>query len=282
MAGRSDWEELGSGVFVRRYQFFNQDIGLVIGDDAALVVDTRSSHRQGREIQDDIRRLTPRPWLVVNTHHHFDHTFGNAVFTPAPIWGHERCVTALERWGERSKQDVAREMPDLAEEIAEVRIVAPTRTFDRSATVDLGGRSVELRHLGRAHTDNDIVVIVPDAGVVFAGDLVEEGGPPYFGDSYPLEWPATDVALLGLAKGPVVPGHGAIVDAAFVRDQLGQIEAGVAAARRAHDEGWPIESAVRDVPFPEPAAQDLLRRAFDQLGGEASASADGRSNPGRE
>src|SRR5439155_3629170 len=134
------------------------------------------------------------------------------------------------------------------QEIAEVRIVAPTRTFDRSATVDLGGRSVELRHLGRAHTDNDIVVIVPDAGVVFAGDLVEEGGPPYFGDSYPLEWPATDEALLGLVGGPVVPGHGAVVDAAFVRNQLEQIEAGVA-ARRAHQEGSPIEAAMKDVPF---------------------------------
>src|SRR4030042_1829872 len=69
------------------------------------------------------------------------------------------------------------------------------------------------------HTTNDIVVVVPDAGVLFAGDLIEESSPPYFQDSYPLEWPDTVVALLEMAQGPVVPGHGAVVDRAFVAAQ---------------------------------------------------------------
>src|SRR4030042_881544 len=69
------------------------------------------------------------------------------------------------------------------------------------------------------HTTNDIVVVVPDAGVLFAGDLIEESSPPYFQDSYPLEWPDTVVALLEMAQGPVVPGHGSVVDRAFVAAQ---------------------------------------------------------------
>ena len=260
------WEELGAGVFVRRYPFFNQDIGLVVGSDAALVVDTRSSHRQGKEIQEDVRRLTRAPLVVLNTHHHFDHTFGNAVFRPAEIWGHERCVEAMQRWSERARSELSREMPEMAEELREVEVAPPTRTFDQRATIHLGDRSVDVRHLGRAHTDNDVVAIVPEAGVIFAGDLVEEGAPPYFGDAFPLDWPETDRKLLGLATGPVVPGHGVVVDAAFVSTQLEEIAAGAEVARRAHAEGRTVEQAAGEVPYPEPFASDLLRRAFEQLG----------------
>ena len=90
--------------------------------------------------------------------------------------------------------------------------------------LDVGGRAVSLRHLGRGHTGADLVVAVDD--VVFAGDLVEEGAPPAMDDAFPLEWAATLTALLGLVRGPVVPGHGAVVDAAFVaaqRDELARL-----------------------------------------------------------
>jgi glyoxylase-like metal-dependent hydrolase (beta-lactamase superfamily II) len=83
---------------------------------------------------------------------------------------------------------------------------------------------VSLRHLGRGHTGADLVVAVDD--VLFAGDLVEEGAPPAMEDSFPLEWPDTVTALLELVRGPVVPGHGAVVDAAFVtaqRDELARL-----------------------------------------------------------
>ncbi len=91
-----DWVELGDRVFARRYAFFDQNIGVVLGDDAALVIDTRSTHVQAREILADLRRLTPSPvTVVVDTHGHFDHAYGNHVFRPAPIWGHEGCVAFM-------------------------------------------------------------------------------------------------------------------------------------------------------------------------------------------
>ncbi len=100
----------------------------------------------------------------------------------------------------------------------ETGIVAPNRTFPPPAQhLDISGRAVDLRFLGRGHTDNDIVITVDD--VLFAGDLVEEGGPPLFGDAYPAEWPATVAAIETLIRGPVVPGHGDVVDAAFVAAQ---------------------------------------------------------------
>jgi glyoxylase-like metal-dependent hydrolase (beta-lactamase superfamily II) len=88
----------------------------------------------------------------------------------------------------------------------------------------LGGRSVELRHPGRAHTDGDLAVLVPDARVAFLGDLVTSDGPPGLRDSYPLEWPDALAALLGDLTGTVVPGHGPVVDRAGVEVLLANLQ----------------------------------------------------------
>ncbi|OMQ14135.1 MBL fold metallo-hydrolase, partial [Modestobacter sp. VKM Ac-2676] len=104
-----------------------------------------------------------------------------------------------------------------AELVATAPLDPPDHLVDGSAVLDVGGRPVTLAHLGRGHTDGDLVVAVDD--VVFAGDLVEEGAPPAMEDAFPLEWPGTLTALLDLVRGPVVPGHGAVVDAGFVRAQ---------------------------------------------------------------
>src|SRR5439155_572095 len=80
--------------------------------------------------------------------------------------------------------------------VREVVIDPPERTFEERATIEVGDRVVELSYHGRAHTDGDIAIVIPDADVLFAGDLLEEGAPPSFGDSFPLEWPATVEQLL--------------------------------------------------------------------------------------
>ncbi|MFC6896832.1 MBL fold metallo-hydrolase [Nonomuraea dietziae] len=123
----------------------------------------------------------------------------------------------------------------------------------------MGGRPVHLRYFGRGHTDNDIVVHVPDAGVIFAGDLVEEGAPPAFDDGYPLDWPGTLTAMLADLPEPViVPGHGAVVDRAFVTAQLGELATTADLARRAHVEG--LRDLISQIPYPQ-----ALERAFLQL-----------------
>src|SRR4029078_10664958 len=103
------WGEIGDRVFVRRYAFYDQNIGVVLGDREALVIDTRSTHEQAREILADLRELTRAPVTgVVDTHGHFDHAYGNRVFRPATIWGHDGCVTFMERTGEQRRGAVAR------------------------------------------------------------------------------------------------------------------------------------------------------------------------------
>ena len=133
--------------------------------------------------------------VVVNTHGHYDHVFGNQVFRPAVIWGHERCGPFMA--GKGTALAVA-ENPDLAEQLASIELDPPDRTFSDTATIDLDGRPIELAFLGRGHTDHDVVVRIPDADVLAAGDLLENGAPPWFGDGFPMDWPATAERLLGL------------------------------------------------------------------------------------
>ena len=271
MAGPYDWIEHGDGVFSKRYESLDLNVGAVVCGDGVLVVDTRAHHGQARDLLADLRRVTSHPvrW-VVNTHHHWDHTFGNAVLRPAPIWGHERCALALRLRGERMRREVKEWAPAYAALFDEVVITPPDHTFDQAATLTLAGRAVELRYLGRGHTDNDIVAAVPDAGVLFAGDLVEESGPPAFHDAFPLEWPDTTSALLALASGPVVPGHGAVVDRAFVAAQQRDLAEVARLALQRHAAGMTAaQAAAAGGPYPAEVLETAFSRVWPglELGG---------------
>lgn len=267
------WVEIGDRVFVRRYAFYDQNIGAVLGRGEALVIDTRSTYGQARELLADLRSLTTDPvTVVVDTHGHFDHAFGNAVFRPATIWGHERCVTFMERTGEARKPTIETNTPDLAGQLDEIVIDPPDRTFDSTATAEVGGREVELRYLGRGHTDHDIVISVPGAGVLFAGDLLENGAVPWYGDGYPLDWPATAAAVTDLVGGGVVvPGHGDHAGRDFAIGQTAAIARVADLAQRIHAGDMTLDDAVAAHPFPEHPPEDARRplsRALAQLRGE--------------
>jgi glyoxylase-like metal-dependent hydrolase (beta-lactamase superfamily II) len=265
------WQEIGDRVFVRRYAFYDQNIGVVVGDGGLLLVDTRVSHRQAEEIRDDIRSISSLPvTTVVNTHGHSDHAFGNHVFRPATIWGHERCATMIASTGERQRERLANVMPELADELAEVVLDPPDRTFETTTTVEVdpGGRTVELRYLGRGHTDNDIVITVPGADVLFAGDLLENDATPYFGDAFPLDWPGTVERVVEFATGVVVPGHGTIGDRGFVVRQMTEFRSIAELARLVADDRLDIDAAVLRTPYRADEARQPLERALVQLAGE--------------
>lgn len=218
--GGSDprWLELAPRVYARRYAELDQTLGLVLGDRRALVVDAGRDEQHGAEFAAAIRELTPLPLTVVLTHAHFDHVLGTAALDPDEVWAHERCVVDAHVLAERA---------EVYPEPIDVRFVQPTHRVQAQAELDLGGRVVRLIHPGRGHTDHDLAVHVPDAGVLFAGDLVEQGADPSVGpDAYPREWPHALDALLALEPSVVVPGHGEPVDAAFVRAQRGWLSAG--------------------------------------------------------
>lgn len=259
------WQEVGDRVFVRRHESLDLNVGLVVGDGHCLVLDTRLSHREAADLIEAIRRITPDPWTVVNSHAHWDHYFGNAMFRPAEIWGHAACAADIQETGEEQRARVIDRMPEERRaEMEEVAIVPPDHTFTEWATLDIGGRAVHLRYFGLGHTDNDIVVHVPDAGVIFAGDLVEEGAPPSFGSAFPLDWPVTNAAMLAALPDPViVPGHGAVVGREFVETQQAELAAVADLARQAHAEG--LRDLIAKFPYPEDVARLAIERAFLQL-----------------
>lgn len=259
------WEEIAPGVLIRRYGELGLTVGLVTGEDSALVVDTRGDHVQGGELASAVREVTALPWQVVLTHGHFDHCFGTSAFLPAPVWAHRDCPAFLARTAERQRREWVhhyRQRGDdaTADALAASTPTTPSRLVADSALLDLGGRAVHLRHLGRGHTDHDLVVVVPDASVVFAGDLVEQSGPPDFEDACPAEWPAALGALLELDAQIVVPGHGDPVDPEFVRAQRAQL-AELAELRDAVRSGRiSRERALDRSPFPVETTRTALDR----------------------
>ena len=265
----SVFDQLGDGIFRRRYESLDLNIGVVIGDDAVLLVDSRASHRQADQLRDELRTLTDLPigW-VVNTHFHWDHTWGNARFPEATIWGHDRCRSEMVDNGESARRGVLEWMPaEYHEMVEEVEITPPTNTFAETASLQIG-REVRLSYHGLGHTNSDIVVRVDN--VVFAGDLLEEGAPPSFGDSYPLNWAPT---LTNLPPAEViVPGHGDVVDAPFRQAQTGELRAVAELAREGHRSGKPVAELTDDGAYPPPTMEAALKRAYAQLDGQLPAA----------
>jgi glyoxylase-like metal-dependent hydrolase (beta-lactamase superfamily II) len=259
----SPWREVGDRVWIRRYASLDQTIGVIGGDVGLVVIDTRSSHGLADELRADVERLPGSLAAVVNTHGHWDHVFGNARFLPAPIWGHVRCAAMVTERGEEMRVRAQRAYP--AEAIGEVELTPPTELFTDEATLDLGDRQVELRYLGRGHTDNDIVVVVPDASLLFAGDLLEDAAAPGFGDSYPIAWVAAGQALLDLVEGVVVPGHGDPFDIGFAERQVAELAVLAELARAIARGAIGLDEAVRRSPFPAEDTGVALERARLEL-----------------
>jgi glyoxylase-like metal-dependent hydrolase (beta-lactamase superfamily II) len=172
---------------------------------------------------------------------------------------------------------VATDNPALAADLSAVECDPPERVFEEEAILDAGGRRIVLRYLGRAHTDNDIVALVPDAGVLFAGDVLENGAPPWFGDGFPLDWPETASRLHELVTGVVVPGHGDPSDRRFVEDQLEAVTAVAELGRRVRRAELTLEAAVAAGPFEsfaQGASREPIERALAQLRGELDVPPD--------
>jgi len=269
--------EIAADVYLLRCPVLDVNSTLVVGAEVAVVIDTLSTDAQALELLEVIRRITTLPLILVNTHAHFDHCYGNGVLADdspgGGIWAHEAAATALRERGDTLQREWYREWlptdPELAEGLAAVAVRVPNRTVHSESTMDIGGRLLELRHLGRGHTDGDLIVTVPDADVLLAGDLIEHGAPPSFGDSYPLDWPETVAALLhfALPRTVVVPGHGSPVDADFVRAQHDDLTTLAWLIRDGHADGAEIKAVAARAPFDSETAITAVTRGYAELAG---------------
>ncbi|MFD9968528.1 MBL fold metallo-hydrolase [Streptomyces sp. NPDC059011] len=224
------WERLGVGVGRRRLPGWDATVGLVAGESAVLLYDTGSTLREGAELRTQAESLLGgrRVTHIALSHPHFDHVLGTAAFPGAEVYGAVGVDSQLLRDRAVLRDDAIRHgMPPEDAARATDALVVPRHVVSGEWTLDLGGRQVMLANVGPGHSRHDLVLLVPgDREVVFCGDLVEESGAPQAGpDAVPSRWPAALDRLLALGgeDAVYVPGHGAAVDAAFVRAQRDEL-----------------------------------------------------------
>ena len=249
--------EVAPRVWVAHHAWMHVNTTLVGGSDGLVMIDTHGSAHAAREVVDAVRRLgAGSVTALVNTHDHWDHWFGNDVLAGGredlPIHATDFALEQMVRSGSRPDPQQVGDNPRAAE-ILDTTLRPATHGFSSAYALDLGDRVVELIHPGRGHTAGDLVVRVPDADVMVAGDLVEESDKPFIGDdSFPLEWPLTLDLVLGLttAETVVVPGHGQLVDKDYVHDQRNELGVIAETIRDLASRGIPVGRALEEGEWP--------------------------------
>jgi len=219
--------ELADGVWVIPDRRINlvPNIGIILGEDAALVVDTAMGPGNAARVLEKARELAgDRRLLLTLTHFHPEHGYGAQVFrSEATILYNRAQLEELREKGAPYLELFRGFGPDVARALEDVELVEPHVVYDGGADVDLGGRRVELRSWGLAHTRGDQVAFLPDERILFAGDLVENRFfpifpwfPPEDADVNGSRWIEVLERLEGLEPATVVPGHGEVGDVSLV------------------------------------------------------------------
>lgn len=248
------------------------NIGIVLGDERALVVDTGMGNRNGKAVLEAARKIAgDRELILTITHFHPEHGYGADAFKGAARIVYNKAQA--DEFADKGQPylDMFKGMgPAVADALADTALVAADELYDGAEhAIDLGGRTAILRTWGKAHTRGDQIVYLPDCRVLFTGDLAEEKTfpifpwfPPHDMDIDGANWLKVLDDCLALAPAIVVPGHGDIGDAAIlsdVRDYIADVAARVkqaAASGRSEDEmiadlGPAIKAAHPDWHFPE-------------------------------
>jgi glyoxylase-like metal-dependent hydrolase (beta-lactamase superfamily II) len=186
--------------------------GIIIGDDAVMVIDTQATPIMAQDVIRRVREVTDKPIkYVVLSHYHAVRVLG------ASAYGAEHIIASQDTYDlivERGEQDKASEIgrfPRLFQNVESVPpgMTWPTITFKGEMTIWLGKLEVKLMQVGRGHTKGDTIAWLPSQKICFSGDLVEFDATPYAGDAYFEDWPATLDALAALKPAKLVPGRGA-------------------------------------------------------------------------
>ena len=206
---RTSFTEVGPGLYAFTAEG-DPNTGVIIGDESVMVVEAQATPRLARKVIECIRSVTDKPIShLVLTHYHAVRVLGASAYGAREVIMSEAARGMVE---ERGAEDWASEFgrfPRLFQGHEEIPgLTWPTTTFSEAMTVYLGKRKVEIMHLGRAHTAGDAVVWVPDAEVMFTGDIVEYHSACYCGDGYFNDWADTLNNIAGFDPVAIAPGRG--------------------------------------------------------------------------
>ena len=197
--------------------------GVVIGDDAVMVIDAQATPVMAQDVIRRVRAVTDKPIkYVALTHYHAVRVLGASGYQPEHIIASRDTYELIAERGEADMQSEIARFPRLFRAVESVPgLTWPTLVFEKRLTLWLGQLQVELMQLGRGHTRGDTVVWLPQERILFSGDLVEYAATPYTGDAYLTDWPATLDAIAALEARALVPGRGAALQTpAAVREGL--------------------------------------------------------------
>ena len=219
--------------------------GVIVGDNAVMVVDTQATPMMARDVIRRIREVTDKPIkYVVMSHYHAVRVLGASAYEPQEIIASQDTYDLIVERGEADMKSEIERFPRLFRAVETIPgLTWPTLTFKGEMTLWLGQLEVRLMQLGRGHTKGDTVAWLPQEKILFSGDLVEFGATPYAGDAYFQDWPHTLDRIAALQPEKLVPGRGAALTTpamvqqglagtrAFVSDLYASVKAGVAAGK---------------------------------------------------
>jgi len=220
--------------------------GIIVGDDAVMVIDTQATPVMAADVIRRIREVTDKPIkYVVLSHYHAVRVLGASAYRPQQIIASQDTYDLIVERGEQDKASEIGRFPRLFNAVESVPpgMTWPTITFTGKLTLWLGKLEVQLLQLGRGHTKGDTVAWLPQQKILFSGDLVEFDATPYAGDAYFEDWPQTLDSIAALNPVALVPGRGAALTTpqmvqaglagtkSFVSDLYASVKAGAAAGK---------------------------------------------------
>ena len=220
--------------------------GIVIGDDAVMVIDTQATPVMAQDVIRRIREVTDKPIkYVLLSHYHAVRVLGASAYQPEHIIASQDTYDLIVERGEQDKASEIGRFPRLFQNVESVPpgMTWPTITFTGKMTLWMGRLEVQILQLGRGHTKGDTVVWLPQDRVLFSGDLVEFDATPYAGDAYFQDWPQTLDNIAALKPAKLVPGRGAALQTteqvaaglagtrAFVSELYESVKSGASAGR---------------------------------------------------
>lgn len=256
-----DLERVGEGVYAalsrRPAPPAVSNTAFVVLDDGVLVVDSHLKPEAARVLLREIAKVTDKPVrYLVQTHHHGDHVGGNPAFPGAvDIIAHERTRETLSRWNPTKAR-------------------LPTAVLRDGITL-FRGREVQVKFTGRGHTDGDLIVWLPDARILIAGDLLFNGGfIGFMKDGFVGDWIESLDRLAALKPETIVPGHGPLATPEDIRAFKAYLIAFRESVREHRGRGESLETALETYRLPKPyrdwgmqdaALRDNVRRVWDEL-----------------
>lgn len=265
IAYRRGLHELGDGL----YCYLQPDgtwgwsnAGLIAADGTSLLVDTLFDLELTREMLDAMRTVTERSPIdaAMNTHGNGDHCFGNELLPEgAEIYATAAAAAEMQA-APPQLVDALKHADALGADFTayitrifgpfrfeDIELRPPSSTFEGRLELTIGDRAVHFLEVGPAHTDGDAIVHVPDAGIVFTGDILFVGGTPIVWAGPFSNWLRACDRILELGAPTLVPGHGPVTDAAGVHDVKRYLTYVHEEARKRFDEGMDAAQAADDI-----------------------------------